>query len=373
MKVVFLSNYFNVHQASFADEMDALTNHNFYFIETAEVPEFRLKLGYKNMQRDYVLQTDGSLQDAVISKLIDDADVVILGLAPYSMVKKRIEDGKLVFRYSERIFKSVINKVLVPRASLKYRLEGGLKDNMYLLCASAYAQKDYESLGCYVDRCYRWGYFPSTPVFDSVEDVIANKEKNSIIWVGRLIPWKHPEHAILVANGLKEKGYEFHLKMIGIGPLEQKLRKLIIGYGLEEYVSLMGPLPFEQVQQEMRQSQIALLTSDYHEGWGAVVNETMGNACAVVASTAMGAVPFLVEDGLNGYQYTWNDVKALEAKVEELVNDSRKRERFARNAYKTMQEKWNCKVAAKNLIELSSALLKEKTESIVSDGPCSKI
>ena len=49
----------------------------------------------------------------------------------------------------------------------------------------------------------------------------------------------------------------------------------------------------------MEKSEIFLFTSDKGEGWGAVLNESMNSACAVVASHAIGSVPFLLKDGEN--------------------------------------------------------------------------
>lgn len=90
----------------------------------------------------------------------------------------------------------------------------------------------------------------------------------SILWAGRLIPWKHPEAAIYLADTLKEQGYQFRLSLIGSGVMESQLRAIIQEKGLEDRVALLGALSPEQVRCHMEQAEIYLFTSDFHEGWG---------------------------------------------------------------------------------------------------------
>ena len=39
------------------------------------------------------------------------------------------------------------------------------------------------------------------------------------------------------------------------------------------------------------------------DGWGAVANEAMNSACALVAGHMIGAVPYLIRQGENGLIY----------------------------------------------------------------------
>lgn len=125
MKIVLLSNYFNRHQMPLSDALFSLTDGNYSFISTTEMSEERRKLGYtiENIP-DYVRNIE--IKDAddfdrnECLKIIDDADVVIAGAAPEILLKKRISEKKLTFRYSERLLKkgkSVI-KYLPRRVSL---------------------------------------------------------------------------------------------------------------------------------------------------------------------------------------------------------------------------------------------------------------
>lgn len=89
-----------------------------------------------------------------------------------------------------------------------------------------------------------------------------------ILWVGRLLEWKHPDDALQVAKRLKVAGYVFTMNIIGTGALEQKLKDMIEQYQLNDCVHMLGPMPPESVREYMESSQIFLFTSDRNEGWG---------------------------------------------------------------------------------------------------------
>ena len=122
----------------------------------------------------------------------------------------------------------------------------------------------------------------------------------------------------------------------------------------------------------MERADIYLATSDFYEGWGAVVNEAMNSGCAIVASHAMGSSPFLIKDGENGMLYQSGNLKELYQKVVQLLENEEVREYYGRNACLSMQSLWNAKVAAERLWNISKMLIqKENASGEYSEGPCS--
>jgi len=82
-------------------------------------------------------------------KLANESDVVIIGSAPEIFIKERIRQNKIIFRYSERIFKKGRYRIFSPRA-IKYLFENHTKNNnkrIYMLCSSAYTAKDFALAG----------------------------------------------------------------------------------------------------------------------------------------------------------------------------------------------------------------------------------
>ena len=373
MKVVFLSNYYNHHQSSFSLAMDKLTNGNFYFIETAEMPKERIILGYNIEKPNFVLQNYLNDEDKQkCQNIIDLADVVIWGSAPYNLLKTRLKAGKLTIACSERLYKS--NKKFLLRFIKQILINHRFKyNNFYLLCASAYTSADYAKTYCFLNRAYKWGYFPPVELYYNFETILKSKKQNSILWSGRMLDWKHPEAAIEVAKLLKNDGYNFHLNVVGGGEQYYNVVNLVSEYGLENEVSILGTLKTEELRAIMEQSQIFLFTSDRNEGWGAVLNESMNSGCAVVASHAIGSVPFLLQDGKNGFIYKDGDINDLFNKVKYLLDNEAERINMQKSAYETIINEWNAENAAKKLIELLTKLLNgEKVENLFESSVCSK-
>lgn len=129
----------------------------------------------------------------------------------------------------------------------------------------------------------------------------------------------------------------------------------------------------EEVRKNMEKSQIFLMTSDRQEGWGAVLNEAMNSACAVIANKAAGAVPYLIRNDENGFAYTKCDIDDICEKIIELFNDEEKMKSVQEQAYYTISNEWNAKVAAERLIKLSNVILNgERSPDLFEDGICSK-
>lgn len=376
MKIVFVSIYLNLHQLPFCLEMKKRLGENFTYISTSPITQDRLDMGFENMDEvyDFVLKSyDSSKEAAKARMLLLDADIAIMGSCPEKMLYARLNTNKLTFKYSERYFKG--DNRFIDRLRYIYYAQRYIRPlqrkKVFFLCASAYTSSDVNKYCDFSGRTFKWGYFRENVIYDT-QQVLGAKEKSSIIWVGRLIDWKHPEMALEIAEKLKEENISAHLKIIGGGPMKKELAQRIEKNGLSSIVTLIGPLPPEEARKEMELSQIALLTSDYKEGWGMVVNEAMNACCAVVASNAMGAVPFLIKDGENGFTYPYDDIESAYLKIRQLLDDSQLAKKLGYNAYKTMVEEWDVSIAVERLLILSEKLLlEEKYHCEFESGPCS--
>ena len=359
----------NHHQMPLSRCLYEILGADYYFISTSEMKDEQKNLGYKDIAASFILHYRDDKKKCKL--LIDNADAVIFGSAPVQLLFNRFRKNKMVFIYSERVFKGenhAKNLLRFIKWNIKYCGRG---NNTYLLCASAFTYGDYMKIGLFKDKAYRWGYFPEVKKLD-IDKIIKSKNKNSILWVGRLISWKHPEYAIKTALYLKKKGYDFELNIIGIGSLDEKIKELISAYQLQENVHLLGAMSPERVREYMESSEIFLFTSDQNEGWGAVLNESMSSGCAVIASDIIGAAPFLIKNGKNGLIYKNGDIKELCKKAEFLLTHNLERIQLDVNAYATMLNEWNPAIAAKRFLVLYECL-KNNCPVKYKEGPCSKI
>lgn len=378
MKITFFSNFLNHHQLPFCKEMYKCIGEDFKFVATEPVPEERLNMGYHDMSAQYpfALNTYSSnkiYEDAI--RLADESDVVIIGSAPSSLVKKRIESNKLTFYYTERIFKKGRHRILNPKtlSYLLFKHSRYKNKNLYLLCASAYTSSDFNLVGAYKNRAYKWGYFPEVKKYDldKLSELKKQNEIPKLLWVGRFLDWKHPDDVIKLGKILSENGHEFTLDIIGTGPMETQLRNMIDDNSLQNQIKILGSMKPEEVREHMERANIFLFTSDFNEGWGAVLNESMNSGCAIVASHAIGSVPFLLENRVNGLIYRSGDINHLYENVKHLLDNEDLCNQMGSNAYKTLQSTWNEKEAATRLIKLCQNLL-DGNEYYFEKGPCSK-
>ena len=376
--ITFVSNYLNHHQLPFCTEMYRRIGTGFCFIATERMEDGRAKLGWESMEKKrYELRSYESQEAYIRAKeVIDGSDVVIIGSAPDELIIERLKKKKLTFKYSERFYKTGTPLKRLPRDMAAAWLHHGRfqKYPLYMLCASAYTAGDAARFGNYINRCYKWGYFPETLHYDE-RGLFQKKEHETtkILWVGRFLELKHPDDVVCLAERLKRAGYHFELDFIGMGPLENLLRQMIRDKGLEDRVHLLGAMKPEKVRRHMEQANIYLFTSDRNEGWGAVLNEAMNSGCAVVASHAIGSVPFLVNDGENGLIYGSGSLEQLYEKVRYLMDEPSEQERLGKAAYQTIVQSWNAEIAVKRLCQLSEQLLDgEKYPEPFVDGPCSR-
>lgn len=373
MKIVLVSNYFNHHQQALCRALDARNPGDFYFIATSEMRAERKALGYGGWEIPGYVRTahTGEADMALCRKLISEADVVIAGSAPESMIAPRIQSGKLTFRYQERPWKTGLHPLkYLPKWIQLHMLNPGNKP-VYLLGAGAFTAKDYARFGLFRRRAYRWGYFPETKHYD-MDALLQKKASAEILWAGRFLDWKHPEYALEAARRLKNAGCSFRLDMIGTGPMEEQLKQWVREWDLEDRVYFLGSMKPAEVRARMERAGIFLFTSNKQEGWGAVLNESMNSGCAVVASHAIGSAPDLIRDGENGLVYRSGDVDMLAERIICLLNHPEIQAKLGRAAYDTISGQWNAETAAKRLCELSACILAgEKYPMLFENGPCS--
>lgn len=376
MTVTFFSNFMNHHQLPFCKVMYELIGEGFKFISCKPISKERLNMGYTNLNDDYsfiIRLYDGEAAIKEVEKLTCNSDVVIFGASPIKYRKMRYETNKLTFFYTERLFKKGLYRRFLPivRKHINTLFRDYYNENMYILCASAYAACDFDYIGIR-GNAFNWGYFPEI-IYNDIDELMKKKESDvvTILWVARFIKLKHPEAALDVARRLNKDKIKFRMQFIGDGPEMPNSKLLCHKYGVEDKVEFLGTMSPEEVRKYMIHANIFLFTSDYEEGWGAVVNEALNSGCAIVASHAVGSVPMMIKDGINGCIYKNGDINELYEKTKELIINSSKRNMLSKNAVNSTEEYWNPQTAAQRFLNLSQSIL-EKRKVEYDYGPCAK-
>lgn len=302
--------------------------------------------GYQvSQEREYVIDYKAETKRA--ENEILSADAVILGASPDSLVNLRMKENKLSFIYSERIFKKGTWRRVIPktRKHIKNRYINHKDKNLYVLAASCFLPYDLSLFGFNNNKVFKWGYFP-----DCANENIERKQDNTILYAGRFIKLKHIETVIEVANLLNKDGFNFKINIVGEGIEEQSLKELVNKYGLHQKVEFLGSKPHKELMEIMQTSQIFMFTSDFNEGWGAVVNEAMEAGCVPVVSSAVGSSGFLIKHNENGKIYKFGNYKNAYKAVKELLENKEQINVISNNAKAFIENEYNYKVAAERFI-----------------------
>ena len=375
LSICYIATYLNHHLKPVCDAFYELTGGHFFYVATSNIGEMRKNMGFSQMEADYLLDYANAQDKKPIQLVIDSADVVIIGASePVQLVRKRLNEGKLTFRGSERLFKTRSRYLKAPVHWLRCLLTR----KSFMLCTSNEAARDYKLLGFYKKRSYKWGYFTDVRPFDSkgkwpeFPESYLNRPVISFLWVGRLINWKHPEAAVMALKRVKDAGYSFDFTIVGDGPVAPELRELIKSLQLDDCVHMVGARSTEEVRKYMEESEVYLFTSNREEGWGAVLNESMSCACAVVANSEIGSVPFLLKNGENGLVYQKGSIDGLTNCILSLMESYPLRRMLGMEAYRTISEEWSPRKAATNFLQLVDALQNNRPCPIKS-GPGSPL
>lgn len=375
MRITMVSNYISHHQLPFSDAMFELCM-DYSFIQTMPMEQKRIDMGWAvdPTKIPYVIENYKEPDKA--RRAIDEADLLIVGwIEDETIVSGRLRSGKPVFRISERIYREGQWRFISPKGlARKYREHISLKKYpVYLLCNGAYVASDYKLIGAYPHRKYRFGYFPPFRKVENVSELqgkkaklhtlniehpeelpiqglVLTKEEINIVWAGRFIELKNPGFMIRLADDLNRRGIRFHIHMIGSGELEEELKAEAEYRLIDHFITFHGMLSPEATRDVMEKCHIHIFTSNYLEGWGAVVNEAMNAGCAVIANEEVGCAPYLIRNGSNGLTYQASYEDMLD-KVMSLVNYPGKIADLGINAYRTIADEWNGEVAAKRVIE----------------------
>ena len=369
LTVTFVSNYINHHQIPFCEALRKQLGSGFVFVQMEDMEEERRRMGWedRSLELDWVIRWKENRREA--EREIESCDLLLAGWVPeiQELLAKRLRVHRPVFQISERIYKDGQWKAISPRGLIsKYQAFTRYRREPYfLLCAGAYVASDYHLVGAFPDKMYRWGYFPPLEVYEEGKPPIRHrggKDAAQLVWAGRFVGFKHVEQVLFLADRLQRDRRNFVLHILGDAGIgnekaAEEAHRYVTEHGLEDAVVFHGFCTPEAVRDVMESSDIFVFTSDHGEGWGAVLNEAMNSGCAPVANAQAGAVPYLVQNGVNGYIYADGDFEDLVAKTERLIDDTQLCERFAATSWRAVAACWNAEVAAKRFLAFGEKAL----------------
>lgn len=140
------------------------------------------------------------------------------------------------------------------------------------------------------------------------------------ITVGRLAPWKNIDIIIEALSDYKKANQNFIFYIVGSGPEEIKLKKLVNDLDLENFVTFTGQLQKDDLNYYLQKSDIYIQASSY-EGLPHVILEAMSHNLSII-STPIGGTNEVIQDGKNGWVWELeNNFKPNKNNLIEIFNN----------------------------------------------------
>jgi colanic acid/amylovoran biosynthesis glycosyltransferase len=177
-----------------------------------------------------------------------------------------------------------------------------------------------------------------------------------IVSVGRLVEKKGFPQLLRVCAELRDRGVAYGCDIVGGGPLEGELRRLVAELRLTDLVVLHGAQPQVEVRRFLREARVFAFAAQVEGDGGSdnlptVIMEAMAARLPVV-STRVAGIPEMVEENGTGRLVAPGDVGAFADGLEEYLRDAGLAQRHGSRGRERAAEKFAVEVSARSLAEL---------------------
>jgi colanic acid/amylovoran biosynthesis glycosyltransferase len=177
-----------------------------------------------------------------------------------------------------------------------------------------------------------------------------------VISVGRYVEKKGFDILIDACATLRDRGVHFSCDIIGGGPLQEVLERMVRDRKVENHVRVLGPRSQDEVRRALAESQVFALACQPDEEGGSdnlptVIAEAMFTGIPCI-STNLAGVPEMIDDGVNGLLVPPRNATALADGLERLLIDRELADRIAQAGLASAKEKFSIEKSVRELREL---------------------
>ena len=191
-------------------------------------------------------------------------------------------------------------------------------------------------------------------IYNSIDLASFPRRRNEpseplILSVGRLVEKKGFPDLIKACGLLKEWGVSFTCEIVGSGPLGASLKQCITNLGLEGTVKLCEQMPQQELRTHyLKATLFALPCVVAANGDRDILPNVLKEAMAMgvpVVTTRLGGIEELVVHEETGLLATAGDIADLAKCLARLLADAELRRRFANQARRVIEERFNLELS----------------------------
>lgn len=285
----------------------------------------------------------------IFRKIIKDYDTIIIHhpfplaflLIPF------IKNKKIYIIYHSDIVKQKITKIpFLPFINL------GLKKANKIFVGGKNIINYSPVLNSYKDKCViiPFGldinkYKINTEIITKAEIIKKKYSSPLLLAVGRLVVYKGYKYLISAMKNIPN-----NLIIIGEGPQEKELKKLIYRYKLTDRISIIPPV--SNLAPYYLASDIFIFPSCSHnEAFGLVQLEAMYYTTPIINTRLHTAVEEVSLDGITGLTIPPKNIIAIDKAIKYLLQHPEEREQMGHQAHLRVINKYNIDIFINHLIE----------------------
>jgi glycosyltransferase involved in cell wall biosynthesis len=199
----------------------------------------------------------------------------------------------------------------------------------------------------------------SNTLVDSTKSGNKNNSRCEILFLSHMMKEKGIYILLQALNILKSKGIRFKATLIGEwADLNQKdFNDFLLTHNLEANVFYLGQKYGEEKRLAFESADIFVLPT-LNDCFPLVILESMQYALPVI-STDEGAIPEIVENGINGFIIPKNDAFTLAEKIEYLINNRCERVEMGRRGFGIFNEKYTLPIFEKNFVQTLKQIIND--------------
>lgn len=294
-----------------------------HFVARQKISAHREKLGWIIQEvkgiHIHILDENQNFND-LLENANTDATHICQGLRGngyiYDLIKKFKNNNKKFWVIMETLdprgLKGIIRKFLYKGIFFKYR------ENILGILTIGYSMPAWlESIGLKKNIIYPFSYFLNR---SSINTAFDATNKIRFIFVGNFTPGKQPNLIFEAMNRLSEADKKkCEILMLGSGVLENSLKEYVLTTNLD--VTWGGVVNIQEVRKYISESDCLLLPSN-HDGWGAVVSESLIEGTPVICSNSCGSAG-ITKTSKYGGTFDYNDLEEFTKLLKKSIDNGK--------------------------------------------------